>query len=144
MMAVAQTRVKSAGQRNVTLTIGDARALCFRSDVFDAAFLRLTLELFESAIPQVLAEVQRLLRPGGRVRVVALAKESATNAVVDLYEWLHHHWPHVIDCTPIDVVRVLQVAGFRTQIDEATAIWGLPVVAAVGLKALPEREFPVG
>jgi ubiquinone/menaquinone biosynthesis C-methylase UbiE len=87
MMAVARTRVESAGQRNVTLTIGDARALCLRSDVFDAAFLSFTLELFESAIPQVLAEVQRVLRPGGRVGVVALAKESATNAMVDLYEW---------------------------------------------------------
>jgi ubiquinone/menaquinone biosynthesis C-methylase UbiE len=145
MMAVAQTRVKSAGQRNVTLTIGDARALCFRSDVFDAAFLSFTLELFESAIPQVLAEVQRVLRPGGRVGVVALAKESATNAMVDLYEWLHHHWPHVIDCTPIDVVRVLQVAGFCTQMGDATAIWGLPVVAAVGLKASDGAPmFPVG
>jgi ubiquinone/menaquinone biosynthesis C-methylase UbiE len=144
MMAVARTRVESAGHHNVTLTIGDARALCFRSNVFDAVFLSFTLELFESAIPQVLAEVRRVLRLGGRVGVVALAKESATNAMVDLYEWLHHHWPHVIDCTPIDVVRVLQVAGFRTQIDEATAIWGLPVVAAVGLKALAEREFPVG
>jgi ubiquinone/menaquinone biosynthesis C-methylase UbiE len=145
MMAVARTRVESAGQRNVTLTIGDARALCFRSDVFDAAFLSFTLELFETAIPQVLAEVRRVLRPGGRVGVVALAKESATNAMVDLYEWLHRHWPHVIDCTPIDVVRVLQVGGFRTQMGDATAIWGLPVVAAVGLKASDGApEFPVG
>ncbi len=47
MMAIARRRVQSAALRNVTLTIGDARVLCFRSSVFDAVFMSFTLELFE-------------------------------------------------------------------------------------------------
>lgn len=60
MMAVARRRVQSAALRNVSLTIGDARALCFRSSVFDAVFMSFTLELFDGAIPNVLVEVRRV------------------------------------------------------------------------------------
>ena len=65
MTAVARARIGSAGLRNVTLTVGDAGVLCFRSNVFDAVFMSFTLELFESAVPDVLAEVRRVLRDGG-------------------------------------------------------------------------------
>jgi len=135
MMAVARTRIRSAGLRNVTLTIGDASVLCFRSEVFDAAFMSFTLELFDSAIPDVLAEVRRVLRVGGRVGVVAMANTGQTNAMIDVYQWVHRHWPHFVDCTPIDVVGVLRAAGFQTETAGATAVWTLPVVAAIGRKA---------
>ena len=119
----------------MTLTVGDANALCFRSDVFDAAFMSFTLELFASAIPAVLAEVRRVLRVDGRVGVVAIASTGQTNAMIDVYQWVHRHWPHVVDCTPIDVIGVLQEAGFQIERADATAIWDLPVVAAIGRKA---------
>ena len=47
-----------------------------------------TLELFESAISHVLAEVRRVLRVGGRLVLVAMAKADKTNAMIDLYGWL--------------------------------------------------------
>ena len=43
MMAVARRRIHTAGLRNVTLTIGDARAVCFPSSVFDEVFMSFTL-----------------------------------------------------------------------------------------------------
>jgi ubiquinone/menaquinone biosynthesis C-methylase UbiE len=134
MMAVARTRIRSAGVRNVALTIGDARVLCFRSSVFDAVFMSFTLELFEGAIPNVLAEVRRVLRVGGRVGVVAMSDSGRTNAMIELYKWLHRRWPHFIDCGPIDVVGVLQEAHFHAHMARVTAIWGLPVKVAIGLK----------
>jgi demethylmenaquinone methyltransferase/2-methoxy-6-polyprenyl-1,4-benzoquinol methylase len=134
MMDVARTRIRSAGVRHVTLTIGDARVLCFRSNVFDAVFMSFTLELFESSIVEVLAEVRRVLHVGGRVGVVAMADTGQTNAMIELYEWLHRRWPDFIDCRPIDVVRVLEAARFQTRTTHTTAIWGLPVIAAVGVK----------
>jgi hypothetical protein len=63
-----------------------------------------------------------------------MAKTDQSNAIVDLYQWLHRHWPHFVDCTPIYVVSVLGREGFRTTILSATTIWGLPVVAALALK----------
>jgi demethylmenaquinone methyltransferase/2-methoxy-6-polyprenyl-1,4-benzoquinol methylase len=134
MMTVARRRIQSAALRNVTLTIGDARALCFRSGGFDAVFMSFTLELFEWAIPSVLAEVRRVLRVGGRVGVVAMSDSGQTNAIIDLYAWLHRRWPHFIDCRPIDVVGVLERAQFQSCAAHVTAIWGLPVVAAIGVK----------
>lgn len=134
MAWVARTRIESARLRNVTLTICDASDLCFRSDVFDAAFMSFTLELFESAIPAVLFEVQRVLRVGGLVGIVAMAETSQTNAMINLYRWVHRHWPHFVDCRPIDVVGVLQSARFQTETAGATEMWSLPVLAAVGVK----------
>jgi demethylmenaquinone methyltransferase/2-methoxy-6-polyprenyl-1,4-benzoquinol methylase len=135
MMAVARRRIEAAGVRNVTLTIGDARVLCFRSSVFDAVFMSFTLELFEGAIPDVLAEVRRVLRVGGRVGIVAMSNTGETNAMIDLYEWLHRRWPQFVDCRPINLVGALQAAPFQIANVQATAIWGLPVIAAVGIKA---------
>jgi ubiquinone/menaquinone biosynthesis C-methylase UbiE len=134
MLSVARARIASAGQRNLTVTVGDARYLCFRSGVFDAAFMSFTLELFGSTIPQVLAEVRRVLRAGGRVGIVAMAEAGKASTMTDLYEWLHRHWPHVIACRPIDVMAALDAAGFQGEAAGATAIWTLPVVAAIGVK----------
>ena len=136
MMAVARRRVQSAALRNVTLTIGDARVLCFRSSVFDAVFMSFTLELFEEAIPNVLAEVRRVLRVGGRVGIVAMADSGQTNAMIDLYR---------MATSALAAFHRLQAhrcrrrsSGRRTSKHETahvTAIWGLPVVAAIGVKA---------
>jgi ubiquinone/menaquinone biosynthesis C-methylase UbiE len=135
MTAVARARIGSAGLRNVTLSVGDAGVLCFRSNVFDAAFMSFTLELFESAVPEVLAEVRRVLRNGGRLGVVAMAETRETNPMIDLYQWAHRHWPHLVDCRPIDVASVLQAASFQTETAGVSAIWTLPVVVAIGVKA---------
>jgi ubiquinone/menaquinone biosynthesis C-methylase UbiE len=143
MIDVAGGRVRSAGLRNVSLVISDASSLCFGSDVFDGVFMSFTLELFESAIPRVLAEVRRVLRVGGRVGVVAMADTAETNAMIDLYEWIHQRWPQFIDCRPIDAAGVLKAAHFRARIARTAAIWGLPVVIAVGTKATCiEQEGP--
>jgi demethylmenaquinone methyltransferase/2-methoxy-6-polyprenyl-1,4-benzoquinol methylase len=134
MMAVARRRIESAGLRNVTLTIGDARVLCFRSSVFDAVFMSFTLELFERAMPDVLAEVRRVLCIGGRLGIVAMSDTGETNAMSELYAWLHRRWPQFIDCRPINVARVLQAGHFHISTTRATAVWSLPVVAVVGIK----------
>jgi len=136
MIAVARRRIRSAGLQNVTLTIGDARAVCFPSNVFDAVFMSFTLELFERAIPEVLAEVRRVLCVGGRAGIVAMSDAGPTNAMIHVYEWLHRRWPDVIDCRPIDVVGAFRAAHFHVLSAQTTAIGGLPVIAAVGIKTL--------
>jgi demethylmenaquinone methyltransferase/2-methoxy-6-polyprenyl-1,4-benzoquinol methylase len=135
MTAVARGRIESAGLHNVTMTVGDATQLCFRSNVFDAAFMSFTLELFESAVPDVITEVRRVLRDGARLGIVAMAETGETNPVIDLYQWAHQHWPHLVDCEPIDVVGTLQAARFHTEAACVSAIWGLPVVVAIGVKS---------
>jgi SAM-dependent methyltransferase len=136
MIAVARRHIELAGLQNVTLTMGDARLLALRSNRFDAVFMSFALELFESAMPQVLAEVRRVLRSAGRVGVVAMAESGQSNAMTIVYNWAHRRWPHVVDCGPIDLTGALQAARFQTRVAAAVTIWGLPVVAAIGLKAV--------
>ena len=136
MLAVARRTVAGAGAGRVSLALDDARSLCFRDAVFDAAFMSFTLELFESPdIPAVLAEIQRVLRPAGRVAVVAMAEADRPTTMADVYQWLHRHFPHFVDCRPINVIEVLEHAGFRTTRTDMMSIWGLPVASVVAFKA---------
>jgi len=133
MAAVALARV--GAHRTVRPVLGDGCRPCFREAVFDAAFMSFSLELFEAqAIPIVLAEVRRMLKPSGRLGVVAMADTDQANPMVEIYQWLHRHFPHFVDCRPIDVVGVLDRAGFAPTVRHAMSIWGLPVTAVVAVK----------
>ena len=133
MLTVARRRVAEAGVADrVALDLGDARALPYADAAFAAAFLSFTLEIF--ALPglgRVLAEIRRVLRPGGRLGVVSLDGAGGPGTVVELYRWLHRHFPHFVDCQPIDVRGHLAAAGFAVQATRELSIWGLPVLAAV-------------
>lgn len=135
MLDVAEKRVQAAGlgDRATELRLGDAKELPYAAASFDAVFLSFTLELFsETDIPRVLAEVSRVLLPEGRLGVVAMHDNGGESTMVNLYRFLHRHFPHIIDCQPIDTRAHLGRAGFEVIADEEISIWGLPVLAVVG------------
>ena len=112
---------------------GDAIQMPLVSGAFDAGFMSFTLELFDTPeIPTVLAECRRLLRPGGRLVVVALSKETPAPAMQRAYEWGHTHYPRLLDCRPIPVERTLIDAGFVIAGHRKLSLWGLPVMVVVG------------
>ncbi len=110
------------------LVEGDAEGLPFRDGAFDAVFMSFTLELFDTPeIPGVLAECRRVLRPAGRLVVVALALPERRRPMVDLYRWAHDRAPGLIDCRPIPVATLVESAGFRIVSAEPVGLWGLSV-----------------
>lgn len=133
MLRVAERRVREGSLGNrIELRIADATELPFAPESFDAAFASFTIELFSAAeIPTVLAEVSRVLRPGGRIGVVSMHDDGRGTPMVDLYRFLHRHFPHIVDCQPIDACRSLEQAGFEAVAHELLSLWGLPVLAAV-------------
>lgn len=129
MADIARKRVDQAGLiERVRIDRGDARDLPYEDGAFDIVFCSFTLELFEDdERPRVLAEIRRVLRPGGRAGIVAMAEPEHRRASVELYKWLHRHFPHIVDCRPIDAAADLAAAGFRVESRTDRAIATLPV-----------------
>jgi ubiquinone/menaquinone biosynthesis C-methylase UbiE len=107
-----------------TLDLGDAEDLPYAADSFDGIFMCFTLELFDTPdIPRVLAQCRRVLRPGGRIVVAAISKETKPGFVLRAYEWTHRHFPNLLDCRPIYVRRSLEAAGFAVDETRLESMW---------------------
>lgn len=137
MLSIARQRVRDAGvELTVKLELGDARALPFSDDSFDAVFMSYTLERFEGdELMRVLSEVRRVLRRGGRLGVVALARDQKAGLMSEVFQTLHRHFPHYVDCRPIDAPGLFRAAGLDVVDSTRMSMWGLPVIAVVGRKA---------
>lgn len=139
MLAVAKRKLAANPPgAPVDLRVGDARSLAFPDGAFDAVYTSFTLELFpEADIPVVLAEAKRILKPAGRIGVVSMATVRPghhTSALERVYVWMHRHFPHIVDCRPIDTEGVISAAGFKIKAVRDLEIWTMPVRVVVGQK----------
>lgn len=128
---VARSGLEACPERKrwarISLLCGDGANLPVKPASFDLLLMSFTLELFDTPeIPQVLSECKRVLRPGGRMGVVSLAREPF-NWPVRLYEWAHERWPSAVDCRPIYARQVVEQAGFAVAQVRREVMWGLPV-----------------
>jgi len=133
MAREARRRLEKEGFRGrVDPRVGAAPPVPFPDRAFDVVWMSFTLELFpEASIPDVLAECARVLRPGGRLGVVAMAtppEGRGESALSHTYRWLHRHFPHIVACQPIDAPGFVRDAGFELRAEERMSIWTLPVV----------------
>lgn len=108
---------------NIHLICRDALPLPYPESSFDVIFLSHSLEAFDTPeIPEVLAHCYRVLKSGGRICVIALAKRRKEGLGVKLFEWLHEKLPAVVDCRFIYVRDLLMEAGFKIeQVQEWTS-----------------------
>lgn len=118
----------------VELHCGDAAQLPFPDETFDGIFTSFTLELFDTPeLPQVLIEWRRVLKPGGRLVVVAISKEDPQGLILKTFEWTHRHFPNLMDCRPIYVRRALEASGFSIDSADVQQMW-VPVEIVRGVK----------
>lgn len=141
MRRVAQKKVDSTGfSHRVELRVGDAVAVPWDNESFDAVFCSFTLELFsDEDIRKVLKEVCRVLKSDGRFCVVGMASVRPTENESFLertYQWMHRHFPHIVDCRPIDSVSLLKANSFQIQDEDRSSIWGMPVAAVLAKKVV--------
>jgi ubiquinone/menaquinone biosynthesis C-methylase UbiE len=138
MRHVAEQRVASAGlSATVDLRVAAIPPIPATDRAFDAVFMAFTLELFpDDTIPSVLREIQRVLTPRGRLVVVTmdLGDQAQRQRFAErTYRWFHRHFPHIVDCRPIDVASHLTSAGFTIARVETLEIWGLAVKACLAM-----------
>jgi ubiquinone/menaquinone biosynthesis C-methylase UbiE len=114
MVEVARRRLAKAGLTDrVELYRGDAAVLPYNAGMFDAVFMSFTLELFDTPdIPDILEEIKRVLKPGGRIGVAAMSREDERSLLLRLYERAHMKWPDYVDCRPIYVEQSIVAAGY--------------------------------
>jgi len=137
MRDVAAHRLTAAGLNDVVdLHIAAVPPLPLQAQSFDAAFMAFTLELFpDDTIPVLLESLRRTLKPTGRLVVVSMdsgTREHHPGVAERTYQWMHQHFPHIVDCRAIDAAALLRQAGFRIVREEHLAIWGLPVAVLRG------------
>ena len=139
MLSVAKKRTsEETVAAPIEFVEADARQLdpaAFPDNSYDAAFASFTLELFPlEDIPTVLSQIKRVLKPGGRIGIVSMStvKEPNHPSLLErAYVWMHQHFPHLVDCQPIDVHAHLKSAGFKIQSEEEIEIWTMPVSIVV-------------
>jgi ubiquinone/menaquinone biosynthesis C-methylase UbiE len=129
MAQVARDRLEAAGLADrCDLQVGDASQLPFDDAAFDATFMSFTLELFDTPeIDGVLAEIRRVLRPGGRLGLVAMATSEKPGLMMRGYLASHRLVPDRVDCRPIPADEMMRSAGFTVADAERWSMWGLPV-----------------
>ena len=125
-------------KRNIDLRVGTVPPIDFADESFDAVFLSFTLELFpDVVIDEVVNEISRVLKPGGRCGVVAMAtpkNEGEDTPLEKAYVWMHRHFPHIVDCHPINVEATLEKGGLKITHSVQDEIWSMPVAIVVGTK----------
>lgn len=115
MLKMTEKRLqKAALMDRVKLSEGDARALPYEGNMYDAVYMAATLELFDTPdIPTVLAEIKRVLKTNGRLGVASLSKEGREDFwFISFYEWAHQKFPKYASCRPIYVEQTIKDAGF--------------------------------
>ena len=118
----------------VELQCGDAAHMPYADGALDGVFTSFTLELFDTPeIPDVLAEIRRVLKAGGRLAVVALSREGKPSLTRKVFEWTHEHFPNLMDCRPIYVRRAVEAAAFDVRTAEVDHMW-VPVEIVLAVK----------
>jgi demethylmenaquinone methyltransferase/2-methoxy-6-polyprenyl-1,4-benzoquinol methylase len=137
MLSLADELLRREGLASrVALTCGDAAQLPYHDESVDGVFTSFTLELFDTPeIPNVLAEIRRVLKPGGRLVVVSISKQGGPSLLLKAYEWTHKHFPNLLDCRPIYVRQALEAAEFEVRDALIEHMW-VPVEIVLAVKTV--------
>lgn len=137
MAARATRRLRGAGRAAPAVVVqGDGRRLPIADGEVDAVTMSFVLDLIDARdIPPVLAECRRVLRPDGRLAIVALQEVEPRPVMARLYLWAHRRFPRLLDCRPLPVGDLLADTGWCIDSAQHLSMWGIPVSATLARPA---------
>ncbi|MBI4799453.1 MAG: methyltransferase domain-containing protein [Desulfarculus sp.] len=114
MLNKAQAKLARLGLlERVELGQGPAQALPHADNSFDVLYNSYMFDLVDSSqMPAILAEVRRVLKPGGRLVLVDMSKQGGGRT---LYEWLYERGLLSFAsgaCRPVLMRPLVEAAGF--------------------------------
>ncbi len=118
MLERARAKAERSGATNWRLRLGDAYRLDCADASVDVALNSYMFDLLpERDFPVVLGQFYRVLRPGGRLVLVNLAR--GTHWGYRLWEWVYHRRPSLVGgCRGVALVEPVRRAGFRVEVVE--------------------------
>jgi len=139
MLEKTRRRLEKAGLANrAELYCGDATSLPFDESTFHAVFLSFTLEVFDTPeVPMVLAQIKKVLKPGGRLGIVDMSKEDGKSVFLKVYEWVHKKCPKYVGSRPIYAGQCLIDAGYQIKSKEKIKIYRLAAEIIIATKTMP-------
>jgi ArsR family transcriptional regulator len=139
MLALARSRLARRALAHCSVRLADMYRLQVQDGFFDLAVIQMVLHYAEDP-PGALAEVSRVLRPGGRLIVIDLAQHGRD----DLLTRLAHRWPGFSDEAMHGLLRGAGMQpGAPVTIDGPLAIRLWPATAAAQAPASQPRELAV-
>jgi ubiquinone/menaquinone biosynthesis C-methylase UbiE len=134
---ISPVMLRLAASRGAQVVRADVRRLPFPDQSFDRLWCSYVLDLMpDDDLPAVLAEFQRVLKPGGRMALASMT-EGATlpsRAVIALWKALYGAAPSLTGgCRPLLLAEIVAKAGLRVVARETLVQCAFPseVVAAV-------------
>jgi demethylmenaquinone methyltransferase/2-methoxy-6-polyprenyl-1,4-benzoquinol methylase len=132
----AQRRLKRAKLTDRSeIYTADATNLPLGIRSIDGIFMAFTLDAIPlPQIPEVLGECMKVLRPGGRLSIVAHHASDHPGILYRLREWLRTHTKLGLSCQPLQTQTWLEKSGFRVSMVKVTSMRGLPVEVLLAYK----------
>lgn len=134
MLAKAQTKAAQSGNKNYRLRIGDAYNLPFGADQFDLLVNNYMFDLLpEEDFAHILAEFNRVLRPGGRLVLVNMGQAR---------HWYNSIWDKLYGlsstsmggCRAVSLTDSVQATGFKLTQHEFISQMTFPSEIITGIK----------
>ncbi len=118
MLSRARRRLAAAGVERRNLCRANGLSLPFGNATFDILFNLYMIDLLmEGDFPGVFKEFARVLRPGGRLIVLSMARQS--RAVNAIWRWLYRRSPLMTGgCRPVPVDVLLASNGWKIDLRE--------------------------
>jgi ubiquinone/menaquinone biosynthesis C-methylase UbiE len=124
MLTRARRRLAARGVGRCNLCRASALSLPFGNATFEILFNLYMIDLLmDEDVPAVLREFARVVRPGGRLILLSMARQSRViNAV---WMWLYRRSPVMTGgCRPVPVEEMLEANGWKIDLREVISQCG--------------------